>query len=144
MQTYGDPTHLSEAGATYPLIEGCQREVFNPVLRASLTTEETDSASGLNIELKSPQFLTFATAPSQLRAATVTLPEGFTINPDAADGQSACIGVAGQIRFRGPGRMSRTAQDRHLLDRHAGTARNPSKDPSTSANPSRAISTGSS
>jgi hypothetical protein len=90
VQTYADPTHRSAKQATYPPIEGCENEVFKPVLQASSTTNETDSASGLNVDLISPQFLTKAAEPSEVKAATVTLPEGFTINPDAADGQSEC------------------------------------------------------
>ncbi len=90
VQTYADPGDRSVAKANYPPIEGCEKEVFNPVLQASPTTEQTDSASGLNIDLKSPQFLTKAAEPSEIKAADVTLPEGFTINPDAADGQAEC------------------------------------------------------
>ena len=102
VQTYGDPTHPSEGRATYPPIEGCQREVFKPVLRANPTTTETDSASGLNVDLSSPQFLTFAAEPSEIKAATVTLPEGFTINPDAADGQTACSDAQANFSSEGP------------------------------------------
>ena len=90
VQTYQDPVHLSTAFDSYPAITDCNRETFKPVLFASPTTEETDSASGLNIELRDPQPLGFAASPSEIHSATVTLPEGLTINPDAADGQSAC------------------------------------------------------
>ncbi len=90
VQTYQDPTHPSLETSSYPATTGCEHEVFQPVLFASSTTGETDSPSGLNVELRSTQFLTRAAAPSQIRTAIVTLPEGFTINPDAADGQGAC------------------------------------------------------
>jgi len=102
VQTYADPTHRSEAKATYPPIEGCEKEVFKPVLQASSTTNQTDSASGLNVDLISPQFLTKAAEPSEIRAADVTLPEGFTINPDAADGQSECTEAAAEFESEGP------------------------------------------
>ncbi len=90
VQTYQDPTHPSRKEGTYPAITDCEKETFAPVLFAGATTKETDSPSGLDVELQSPQFLSRAAAPSQMRSATVTLPEGFTINPDAADGQGAC------------------------------------------------------
>ena len=48
------------------------------------------------------QFLTFAAEPSEIKAATVTLPEGFTINPDAADGQTACSDVQAKFNSEGP------------------------------------------
>jgi hypothetical protein len=90
VQTYQDPSHLSQAEASYPPIEGCDSEVFKPVLQATPTTEQVDSASGLDLDLKSPQFLTFAAEPSEIKAVTVSFPPGFTVNPDAADGQSEC------------------------------------------------------
>ncbi len=90
VQTYEDPEHLTRQASEYPATTGCDLEVFNPVLYASPTIDETDSPSGLNVELSAPQFLGFAASPSEIKAASVTLPEGFTINPDAADGQTAC------------------------------------------------------
>ena len=90
VQTYQDPQHLSRVVSDYPETSGCDLEVFNPVLYASPTVHETDSPSGLNIELSAPQFLGFAASPSEVKESIVTLPEGFTINPDAADGQTAC------------------------------------------------------
>jgi hypothetical protein len=101
VQTYQDPQHLSRAEATYPPITGCEAEKFEPVLQASPTTAETDSASGLNVELRSPQFLTKAAAPSEIKSADVTLPPGFTINPDAADGQTACTDAAANFGSEG-------------------------------------------
>jgi hypothetical protein len=90
VQTYQDPEHPTTVEGSYPATTSCDLEVFNPVLYASPTTNETDSPSGLDIELSAPQFLGLAASPSELKAATVTLPEGLTINPDAADGQFAC------------------------------------------------------
>jgi hypothetical protein len=90
VQTYQDPDHLSKAQSGYPAITECERETFNPVVGANATTVETDSASGLDLELSAPQFEAATASPSEIRSAIVTLPPGFTINPDAADGQSAC------------------------------------------------------
>jgi hypothetical protein len=90
VQTYQDPTHPTVKEGSYPATTDCDKEVFKPVLFAGSTTGQTDSPSGLDVELQSPQFLSRAASPSQIRSATVTLPEGFTINPDAADGQGAC------------------------------------------------------
>ena len=72
------------------------------MLYASPTTSETDSASGLNLELSAPQFLGFANSPSEIKSATVTLPPGFTINPDAADGQTACSDELANFDSEGP------------------------------------------
>lgn len=110
VETYADPEHHPATEATYPKIEGCEAEVFKPVLQASPTTTETDSASGLNIDLRSPQFLTFASEPSEIRAATVTLPPGFTINPDAADGQTECREAEAEFDSEGPAHCPDTSK----------------------------------
>ena len=92
IETYQDPgpEHRSREEASYPETTDCDLEVFNPVLYASPTTAETDAPSGLNVELSAPQFLGLAASPSELKSASVTLPPGLTINPDAADGQTEC------------------------------------------------------
>ena len=102
VETYAVPQPRSAEEATYPPIEGCENEVFKPVLQASPTTDQTDSASGLNVDLKSPQFLTHAAEPSEIKRATVTLPPGFTINPDAADGQTECRESEANFESEGP------------------------------------------
>ncbi|MGA8746206.1 MAG: hypothetical protein WB507_10120, partial [Solirubrobacterales bacterium] len=102
VQTYQDLEHLSGKNSEYPETTGCALETFSPVLYASPTTAETDAPSGLNIELSAPQGLGVANSPSELKSATVTLPQGFTINPDAADGQTACTDVQANFESLGP------------------------------------------
>ena len=102
VQTYGDPSHVTRRQSEYPETVGCDLEVFTPVLYASPTTNETDAPSGLDIDLSAPQFLGFAASPSELRKAVVTLPEGFTINPDAADGQTMCTQAQANFDSEGP------------------------------------------
>jgi hypothetical protein len=97
VQTYQHPEDPTVEVGTYPETTGCEKEAFKPVLFANLTTNESDSASGLDLDLRAPQFLGQSPAPSQLRSAIVTLPPGLTINPDAADGQSSCSDA--QARF---------------------------------------------
>jgi len=88
--TYQDPDNPSHAEASYPESSGCFAMVFKPALLATPTTTQADSAAGLDLEMSA--FQTFGKAPtnSPIRSAILTLPEGLTINPDAADGQSAC------------------------------------------------------
>ena len=100
--TYQDPDNPSHAEADYPATTGCENEIFNPVFNVALDHRETDSASGLNLQLKAPQFLGFANSPSTIRSAIVILPEGFTINPDAADGQQACTDAQANFDTEGP------------------------------------------
>jgi hypothetical protein len=101
--TYQDPTP-SHASASYPKTEGCESQRFDPLFNVGLTTAETDAPSGLDIQLKADQFLAGeAPSPSTLRAATLTLPEGLSINPDAADGQSSCSDAQAGFGTAAPG-----------------------------------------
>ncbi|HEY5052249.1 MAG TPA: hypothetical protein VII45_02455 [Solirubrobacterales bacterium] len=102
--TYQDPGHPSEKEAAYPATTGCEAQKFDPVFNLGLTTNETDSPSGLDIQLKAAQFLEGESpSPSTLRTATLTLPEGLSINPDAADGQSACSDIQVGFGTNNPG-----------------------------------------
>ncbi len=102
VQTYQDPEHPTEAKASYPATTGCYFETFNPVLFAAPTITETDSASGLDVELSTTQFEGYAAAPSEIKSAIVTLPPGFTVNPDAADGQTMCTEAQANFHSEGP------------------------------------------
>lgn len=101
--TYQDP-NPTVASASYPKTEGCESQRFDPDFRLGLTTAETDAPSGLDIQLKADQFLSGeAPSPSTLRSATLTLPEGLSINPDAADGQSSCSDAQAGFGTTAPG-----------------------------------------
>ena len=102
VETYQDPGNLSRAESSYPAMTGCYAETFKPLLRASPTTNETDSPSGLNVNLHAQQFEGFAVSPSNIKSAIVTLPSGLTINPDAADGQSACTDAEANFGSEAP------------------------------------------
>jgi hypothetical protein len=100
--TYQDPGHPSHAEDVYPATTGCFNETFDPAFSVALTSERSDSASGLEMQMKASQFLGFANSPSTIRSANLILPEGISINPDAADGQQAC--TDDQANFDSEGR----------------------------------------
>ncbi len=102
VQTYRDPNARSSKSGSYPPTTDCERESFYPALYASTTTSQTDSPSGLNVNLSDPQPLGFAATPSEISSATVTLPAGLTINPDAADGQTQCTEAEANFSSEGP------------------------------------------
>jgi hypothetical protein len=84
--------------AEWPRTTGCDQLSFNPSLSAQPTTTDTDAPSGLEVDLSVPQELSPVTpSPSEIRSLTTTLPEGFSINPNAADGKTACGG--GEAQF---------------------------------------------
>ena len=84
----GGTTH---ADTPWPQMTGCDQLSFNPSLYAQPTTHEADTASGIDINLTIPQEVSSAIpSPTELRGAIVTLPPGFSINPNAADGKTSC------------------------------------------------------
>jgi hypothetical protein len=81
----------SHADYPWPQMAGCDQLSFDPSLYAQPTTTETDTASGIDINLSIPQQLSSTIpSPTELRGATLTLPPGFSINPNAADGKTSC------------------------------------------------------
>jgi hypothetical protein len=95
----GGTTH---ADSPWPQMTGCSQLSFNPSLYAQPTTTETDSPSGIDINLQVPQIQSpTVPSPSELRATTVTLPEGFSINANAADGKTVCSDAAANLGTRG-------------------------------------------
>src|SRR5262249_2179268 len=65
------------------------------------TTEAADSPSGIDAQLKVPQSLNpNVPSPSEIRATRVTLPPGFTLNSNAADGKTACTDEQSAIGTR--------------------------------------------
>jgi hypothetical protein len=102
VQTYQDPEHPTEAHSIYPQTTDCYGETFKPVLYASPTTGEADAPSGLNVELTVPQTQGLSPSPSEIKSAIVTLPPGFTVNPDAADGQTSCTDAQANFDTEGP------------------------------------------
>jgi hypothetical protein len=82
---------VTHAETPFPPTTGCDQLSFNPSLYAQPTGTATDSPSGLDVDLQVPQQSSpKVPSPSEIRATTVTLPPGFTINPNAADGKTAC------------------------------------------------------
>lgn len=81
----------TEADYPWPQMTGCDQLSFNPSLYALPTTTATDTPSGVEVDLSVPQQLSPAVpSPTELRGATVTFPEGFSVNPNAADAKTAC------------------------------------------------------
>ena len=79
----------------WPQQTGCDQLSFNPSLYAQPTTTQGDSPAGMDADLTVPQQLSpTIPSPTELRATTVTLPPGFSINPNAADGKTACSDAA--------------------------------------------------
>ncbi len=79
-------------------VTGCEKLSFKPSFSAQPTTTQPDSPAGVDVKLGFPQNESpDGLATAQLRDAVVTLPEGMTISPSAADGLQSCTDA--QIGF---------------------------------------------
>jgi hypothetical protein len=79
----GDPAALA----------GCESVPFSPSILAAPSTASADSASGLGFELKLPNqglLSPGGIAETEPEKTEVTLPQGVTVNPSAANGLGAC------------------------------------------------------
>jgi hypothetical protein len=85
----------------WPSTTGCQQLTFNPSLTAEPTTGQADTPTGMDVDLRVPQEQNPDTpSPSEIRSATTTLPQGFSLNPNAADGKTTCSDADTQIGTR--------------------------------------------
>jgi hypothetical protein len=105
------------AGDAMPVPTGCTAPPFAPSIEAKATTSAADSPSGLHFDLHNPQPQDpEVPGEADLKDATVTLPEGFVVNPSSADGLGACS--EDQVGYTGmsEGRASFTAEPAQCPD----------------------------
>jgi hypothetical protein len=88
-KAYDKGVHRAER--EWPATTGCDQLGFNPSLAANPSTAQADAPSGLDVALKVPQKASPVTpSDSEIKAVKVTMPEGFSVNPNAADGKTSC------------------------------------------------------
>ncbi len=104
MDTYQHPGSFVGKEDTTPAIEGCEQLPFDPSLSLAPENRSAHAPTGLDVNLTIPQNSDpDGLAESDLRQATVTLPEGVGVNPASADGLQACndaqlgLGQAGLV-----------------------------------------------
>jgi hypothetical protein len=74
---------------------GCASVPFNPSISVTPGTTQADEPTSAAVDLHVPQSSTAATlATAHVKDVTVTLPDGMTINPAAANGLDACSDAA--------------------------------------------------
>jgi hypothetical protein len=87
---FSDPAWTTATAPT-PSMTECNALAFTPTVTPELETTNADSPTGLALNVAVPQSENFfARATPPLRAATVALPAGLTLNPAAAAGLAAC------------------------------------------------------
>lgn len=89
--SWQEPDNTLTYTATQPAMTGCDKLSLNPGLNVELTHRVADTPTGLDVTLDTPQDLSpINLASAHLKDIEVTLPEGTSLNPPAADGQEAC------------------------------------------------------
>lgn len=93
-ESWEQPPGSDETSFTTPLgASGCDRVPFDPHLTVQPTTDEADSPTGLEVNLTVPSDgfnNPGGVSQSHLKDATVSLPQGMTINPSQASGLAVC------------------------------------------------------
>lgn len=80
-----------QAEDAWPATTGCDQLTFNPSMEVTPTTAAADSVSGLDVSLRVPQAQSpSAPSPSEIKDVVTTLPPGFSLSPNAANGKVAC------------------------------------------------------
>lgn len=80
-------------------LTGCENMLFEPgftLKPGTAGTAQSDQPDALTVEANEPQVPT-KPAQSQVKSASVTLPEGMTLNPSAAKGLEACTPAQARI-----------------------------------------------
>jgi hypothetical protein len=91
----------THADTPFPQMTGCALLSFNPNQAIQPTTTAADSPSGADLVVNVPQpFSPEAPSASSLRAASVTLPAGFTVAPNLTNGKTVCTDVEAKIGSR--------------------------------------------
>jgi hypothetical protein len=110
------PEDWAETSSTAPEPIGCDQVPFEPSITARPTTDIADSASGLEVDISTPQHegceqiapspepdepqFDCGIATSHLKDTTLTLPAGLSINPSGANGLEGC--TPGQVGLTTP------------------------------------------
>jgi hypothetical protein len=83
----------STEGGPMPALDGCNRAPFNPSIKVTPDGTAGSTPTGLNVDVHNPQEGSLnptGLAEPDVKDITVTLPEGFAINPAGGDGLEAC------------------------------------------------------
>ena len=97
----------------YPEVTGCNLLQFEPTLQIQPEETQADIPSGYEVDLKVPQSLNQfpALATPELKDTTVTLPEGVSISPSAADGLAGCRATGNEGLNAGSGELGPEGRD---------------------------------
>lgn len=127
MNTWQQQDRIVSRQTATPATEGCQHNPFDPGFALAPTTSAPHAPSGVDATvLLNQDWSSSGIAPADLRRASVTLPDGLTINPSSADGLSACtdaqlgLGQEGPAACPDASKLGTVSLDTPLLDHEVG------------------------
>ncbi len=84
-------SHTEDEAGNPAGVSGCNALEFKPQISSKATTNLADTPTGLDFKIHQPQNNDIdGLSTANLKDVTVTLPEGMTLNPSAANGLGAC------------------------------------------------------
>jgi hypothetical protein len=94
-ESWEEPGHwvsTAEEPTVYPHIDGCNLLQFEPTLSVAAETTQTDTPSGLEVDVRVPNAWTAwpIRVTPELKDAAITFPPGLSVSPSAADGLTGC------------------------------------------------------
>ncbi len=86
------PGVYRQTESTLPAMAYCDRLQFRPEIAVRPESSNADGALGVSVNVKVPQIENSAAlvATPPLRSATITLPQGLSVNPSVGDGLAVC------------------------------------------------------
>ena len=88
--SWEQPAQYAEGKSELPQMAYCERPPFSPEVSVRPETTHAEAPDGINVTIKVPQFDRTIVGASELRDATLTLPQGMAINPGVAEGLRGC------------------------------------------------------
>jgi hypothetical protein len=100
-----DPNWKTMSSVVYPSLTDCDMLQFQPTLTVTPDTTEADEPSGVTVDIHVPQGVDEfpALAPPEVENASVTLPQGMSLSPSAADGLQSCSNAVIALESTEPG-----------------------------------------
>jgi len=91
VNSWQHPEVFHHASFSSPPVTGCDQVPFDPSVAVEPTSAAANSASGVSVDITTPQTsVPDVLSTAHLKKAVVTLPQGMSINPSAADGLRGC------------------------------------------------------
>ncbi len=91
--TYQHPEIVHKESFELPALKACDRIPFDPSIDAQTTSLDTESPSGLHVNVNMPNTgleNPEAVSESDIKEVKVSLPQGVTLNPSQAEGLGVC------------------------------------------------------